>query len=247
MTVATATKTKLRKLAGIMPPREIRDNTKVRRAWLADKVAEINAQPNRIAKIVGNGSYQEVSVSEVMQVEGRLRHRGACQFCGNSQVVDSKVLVLHGYKRPGDGYVYGCCPGMNLKPLNSEKVHTEKWLAEYVIAVETATKRLVDAEVAKTATYQAFSSSNESQAAYAAKPHTLKSWLSYTNEEKAAFTEAMKQWALTFPLCAASIAANRKFEAARQTKWEAEEGVRHFTYLLEAKIFGTKLTEEVVA
>lgn len=246
MTVATATKTKLRKLAGIMPPREIRDNTKARRQWLADKVAEINAQPNRIAKIVGNGSYQEVSVSEITQVEGRLRHRGACQFCGNSQVVDSKVLVLHGYKRPGDGYVYGRCPGAGLKPLNSSKVHTENWLAEYVMAVETATKRLADAEVAKTATYQAFNSSSESLTAYAIKPK-FRSWWRHTNEEKAAYEEAMKAWSVNFPLCAASIATNREFEAARQTKWAAEEGVRQFTYLLEAKIFGTKLTEEVVA
>jgi hypothetical protein len=72
-TPTTGTLTRTKKIDTLYPPREIVDNTKARRAWLADKAAEINALPNRSAKIVGTGSYQSVSVYEVTTVEGRVR------------------------------------------------------------------------------------------------------------------------------------------------------------------------------
>jgi hypothetical protein len=61
----TATKTKRTKIADLRPPREIRENTKARREWLAAQCAEMNAAPNTEAKIVGTGSYQSVSVYRV--------------------------------------------------------------------------------------------------------------------------------------------------------------------------------------
>lgn len=39
--------------------------------------------------------------------------RAECSYCGCSQAVESDMTrsVLHGYKRPGDGYIFGRCHG----------------------------------------------------------------------------------------------------------------------------------------
>jgi hypothetical protein len=36
---------------------------------------------------------------------------GECQVCGAYQVVNKGLMVLHGYKRPGDGFIMGRCWG----------------------------------------------------------------------------------------------------------------------------------------
>src|SRR5688572_15711949 len=41
---------------------------------------------------------------------------GECQVCGQFQVVKKSLMVLHGYKRPGDGQIDGRCPGENHVP-----------------------------------------------------------------------------------------------------------------------------------
>lgn len=110
------TKTKRTKGADIYPPREIRDNTKARRAWLAEKLAEVTAQPNVEAKVVGIGSYQRVSVWNLTQVAGRVQFRGVCQACGSSVAVEAGLTSLHGYKRPGTGETVGRCVGAQVAP-----------------------------------------------------------------------------------------------------------------------------------
>jgi hypothetical protein len=87
-----------------------------RREWLAAKVAEIKAQPNRDAKVVGTGSYQRVSVYEVAEVASRIQYRGTCQVCGGQQAVVDGRLALHGYSRPGWGYTVGRCWGSHEQP-----------------------------------------------------------------------------------------------------------------------------------
>src|SRR5690348_12836281 len=126
--MTTALKTRTKKIETLYPPKEIRENTKARRAWVEAKVAEINLLPERSAKSVGTGSYQSVSVYSVITTEGRERLRGICQVCGNAQVVDGGKLVFHGYKRPGDGYTIGQCPGAGEEPLNVTDELTNRYL-----------------------------------------------------------------------------------------------------------------------
>lgn len=236
-----------------MPPKEIRENTKVRRAWLAEKLAEINALPNREGKIVGIGTYQSLSVYEVKSVAGRLRHRGICQFCGHSQVVDHKVLVLHGYKRPGDGIVYGRCPGVGLKSLNHEKSATEKWLAEAIEDHETANDILRTAESVKRLAFDAlYDDSVDVEMrlqANVSKPHKPGSHFNDkpTPETIAVYREAYKTWAAKYPLSSAHYEAERAYEAARQNEWQTRASRDHFQHLIDSKVHGTELTREVVA
>jgi len=253
MANATKTKRTLLRSECAMPPREIRENTKARRAWLAEKLAEVNALPNREAKIVGTGSYQSVSVYEVKSVKGRLRLRGSCQFCGHSQVVDRKVLVLHGYKRPGDGMVYGRCPGVDLHPLNHDKSATEKWLAEAIADHETAKDALRTAETVKRVAFDAlYDDSVDAELrlkANVAKPHKPGSHFNDkpSAEDIAAYREAYKTWATKYPLSSAHYEAERAYEAARQNEWMTRGNRDHFQALIDSKVYGTELTREVVA
>ena len=41
---------------------------------------------------------------------------GTCAICSNQQVVRHGVMVLHGYQRPGHGYVIGNCFGVDYQP-----------------------------------------------------------------------------------------------------------------------------------
>jgi hypothetical protein len=59
----------------------------------------------------------------------RIQLRGHCQFCGNHQVVKDGVLVLHGYQRPGNGWIFGRCPGAAEKPLQVDETITRASLA----------------------------------------------------------------------------------------------------------------------
>jgi hypothetical protein len=58
---------------------------------------------------------------------------GTCQACFGEFVVHPKtgklLVVLHGYKRPGDGYIIGECPGRNEEPFEIAKDITEKFLS----------------------------------------------------------------------------------------------------------------------
>ena len=114
-----ATKAKTTKLAEHVPPSAITDNTKARRAWLADKateVAETTNLPGVFTKVLGTGSYQTLGVYQTVQVEGRVQLRGTCQRCAREQAVTSGRIAYHGYERPGYGYTTGGCQGTNLAP-----------------------------------------------------------------------------------------------------------------------------------
>lgn len=112
----TTTRTKTVETIRHYPPQEIREQTKVRRAWIEAKIVEIKAQPLRDAKSVQSGSYQHVVEYVLAEVAARVQIRGTCQFCCNQQAIENGRLVLHGYTRPGDGYTLGRCAGVALKP-----------------------------------------------------------------------------------------------------------------------------------
>lgn len=103
--------------AGDYSPNALRVS-KDRKAYLEAKVAEVKALPNRDARIVGKGSYAEVAVYEVTEVAGATQYRGTCQVCGGAFSVGYDIskpvhLSLHGYQRPGYGYIVGECWGVN--------------------------------------------------------------------------------------------------------------------------------------
>jgi hypothetical protein len=133
----SATITKRRKIESIRPPADIRDNTKTRRAWLAAKAAEVNAIPAREAKIVGVGSYQEVSVWAVeTKAPLRIQLRGTCQGCGHVQACGEPGAVTriakHGYQvryRGQGGFFTGTCGGSD-RPVAEVSVDHTKHLIE---------------------------------------------------------------------------------------------------------------------
>jgi hypothetical protein len=244
--------TKRTKTGDVQPPKEIRENTKARRAWLAAEVARLNAEPNTEAKIVGTGSYQRISVYTVTQVEGRLRQRGVCQCCGNAQVVDGGVLVLHGYNRPGDGAIIGRCPGMDEKPLNVEKRLTEAWHADaitrHVIAEEALEAAKQEEHDARQALY---SKSGEVEfGSWNSKPRQPDTWrLSAAAKVDAGreYRAQMAVWAAQFPLHGRVEAAEYAHSVARNTEWQWRQTRDHFAALLASGTYGSPLIDEVVA
>lgn len=245
--MATKPRKKLLRNECVSPPRDIQEKTKERREWLATKLAEINRQPNREGRIVGKGSYQSISVYEVTEVEGRLRHRGACQCCGHYQVVQRGRLVNHGYKRPGDGYLIGRCPGVDLAPLNTEKKHTEAWLAQAIEDHEAAKVALQSAEAAKTeASNKLYGGSDRREPeAHTFKPKSLPERPTPTEEQRRAYAQAFSEWSKQFPLTAGYLKASKSYELCRQFEWQTREARRHFQYLIDSEIHGKPLQDEI--
>jgi hypothetical protein len=68
--------------------------------------------------------------------EIKTRFVGNCQICEADQKLKDGLMVHHGFRRPGDGYIHGDCPGVSEQPyetscdlLKSFKVATERELA----------------------------------------------------------------------------------------------------------------------
>lgn len=248
MTKTTGTAQKSTKGSDIRPPREIVENTKARRAWLADKLVEVLAQPDtcqKKTKIVGTGSYQVVSVWKLVTVEGRERFRGVCQLCGHEQVVDAAgVIVLHGYNRPGYGYIVGQCPAAKEQPLNTSDVLTRKYLAQFsaelpaAIENETAADRARVSAIAKRDRVEG-STANYSRPS-APMPHQSEE----LQREKAA---RLATWEARHPLTVAAVAATAAWSEARSRRQWLTDMVTHLEGLLAAGILGSPLTREVVA
>lgn len=243
--MTAATKTKKTKIGNATPPVEIRENTKARRAWLSEKQAEY-IRDGFEAKIVGQGSYQQVSIYRVEQIAGRLRHRGHCQFCGNAQVVDGGALVLHGYSRPGIGYVFNECPGVNRPPLELSEDLTKIYLQAAVDHSAAVNAKLELAQIEnKAASAVRFGSDNFELNGFTTQPHFPGRHA--TSEQIAAHKIAVRDWAARFPITARYVRADRAEAELRNEAWKAKQQVDHFTSLLARKLLGQALIEEVVA
>jgi len=148
MTNPTGTKTKKTLIDRKSPPAEVRENTKARRAWLATESARLVAEGFE-TKIVGQGSYQTVSVYKVEQVEGRIQVRGECQMCGQDVALDGKRTSKHGYQRPGTGYIFGQCAGSEKAAIQFERTMTDRFLVQLDADVVANKKLEAQAEKAK--------------------------------------------------------------------------------------------------
>lgn len=61
-----------------------------------------------------------LEMEEHVPAEQRTRENtGTCAFCWGNYKLEGRVLVLHGYRRPGVGYVMGECPGRRRPPLET--------------------------------------------------------------------------------------------------------------------------------
>jgi hypothetical protein len=92
-------------------------------------------------------------------------YKGTCQACFRSFVVkkatrrpsgfhhdDNRgmlVVVLHGYERPGSGYLEGECMGQNEEPFQVSKEITERFLVAEEGHLDRIRKRLADLKASK--------------------------------------------------------------------------------------------------
>lgn len=253
-TNAAATKTKTRKIGELSPPREISDNTKLRRAWCAEQVAA-NTSAGKSAKVIGKGSYETVALYEHTEVEGRERFRGTCQVCGGAQVIDGGVLVLHGYNRPGYGYVVGRCPGVNEVPLQTSDALTTAYKMQAQDDLVKANAALVAAKAVSEQTSDALyprhdgNMVNAERGAHAAHPRLVKAnrYGDATAAEQTTYDEALQVWAKAWPLTAAHSQAKQVEQDAQSTVYKVEGWLRHLVDLLALNLVGTPLQREVVA
>jgi hypothetical protein len=249
MTTNAATKTKTKKLTELHPPAEISGNTKARRAWMAEQIAA-NTMPGRSAKVLGKGSYECVAVYEHTEVEGRERFRGMCQVCGGAQVVESGVLVLHGYNRPGCGYIIGECPGVREVPLQTSDALTRKYHAAATSDAEIAKAVLAKAEITYTTTLKALYGDDfkdrETRLPSPKLPRTLYG-RDNTAEEKALYAREVAEWRRHCPLHAAHNDASEVKREAQSAVYKVEAWLRHLNDLLKLNLVGTPLIREVVA
>jgi len=75
-----------------------------------------------------------------------LRHVGWCPVCEGTFKVRNKLLVHHGYERPGHGYIVGDCFGVNRPPHELSPRTAEEYLSDAVVprirAVEKSIQHL---------------------------------------------------------------------------------------------------------
>jgi hypothetical protein len=171
--------------------------------------------------------------------------RGHCQFCGNHQVIKDGVLVLHGYQRPGHGWIYGRCPGMEKLALQKDQSLTEAFLAE----AESRRDRLQKAQPALEAEERgakAIYDRDEPHMVYG-QPHKPYLRFRATDEEKAlaeqAHQAALAAWFAAHPATKAYLDAMDAVRANKQAIFQAESHVKHFETLLGWKLLGTPYKE----
>lgn len=100
-----------------------RQKAQMRRDIFA-KAIEANTANGFVCTTTGSGSYAQVNVFRVEQVETTTQTRGVCQGCGGDVAIVDGVTSLHGYKRPGHGWTEGRCSGAQISAANVTLDHT---------------------------------------------------------------------------------------------------------------------------
>jgi hypothetical protein len=239
------TKIKRIKLKSIRPPREIRDIKMLRHDWLKRELVRINAIDGMLAKIVGKGSYEEIAVYELKEVAARTRYRGHCQFCGNTQVVQEGGIVLHGYTRPGDGRVFGSCPGVGLSPLQLSDAVTRTWHNGALERRDKVAVLLSAAENAARVARDLYYGSEDFQLR-TIKPPCPRLTFRPTQEEREAYKSAYNDWSTVCPLAAGNYEAANKERDLKTAFCNVAAEIAHFKTLLNLNLPGTALIEEKV-
>lgn len=230
-----------------MPRKIIHSETVSRasRAQVYSRVKDLEAQhPGARVSHRWNSRQGHFTIAVSVEGETKIQTRGHCQFCGNHQVVISGTgIVLHGYERPGHGWIHGRCPGVGLLPLQREDKHTRGYLANTVAALDNLEAMvpglMAEFEAARGALYASTESTYEARVARPRAP-----WKHDATDAKIeAYNDAVALWTERFPLTAAheiagaAVSANES--AIRQTLNQRE----HFKILLGWNLVGTPLLE----
>ena len=77
-------------------------------------IAKIVKLLGRLGREAGRKRATEQQLAE--RAAARVGRDGECQICANRQIVQKKLLVLHGYERPGNGSAFGECYGRGYPP-----------------------------------------------------------------------------------------------------------------------------------
>ena len=70
------------------------------------------------------------AIETAIRGDSRFRARGTCQACGRDQALRTTrklAIVLHGYERPGHGYIKGQCSGVDELPSELSCEATKRW------------------------------------------------------------------------------------------------------------------------
>jgi hypothetical protein len=78
---------------------------------------------------------------------------GTCAICDSSQVVRNGVMVAHGYRRPGVGYLIGECFGVGRKPYEVSNAACVEYIPHLVNAKEQFETRLANMTAGKIASF----------------------------------------------------------------------------------------------
>lgn len=103
-----------------------------------------------VSAALGLPSYEEEQADkQVYGVQYDLNNAGICPCCFRVQKLDDNGgLVLHGYQRPGDGYVHGSCYGVGRKPLEVSAEGTEAYLNKVLVpCAKSAAEALAEFKV----------------------------------------------------------------------------------------------------
>lgn len=173
-----------------------------------------------------------------------IQRRGHCQFCGNHQVVKDGVLVLHGYQRPGNGWIFGRCPGAALKPLQTEEAYTRAVRATTVERLAKLQKALPKLDLAAAQAEKHYNQA-EPGMLYAMPSKGYKYGASDTEkaELEKAYLARLDAWFVSHPATHAHVVARDALRAHNVAISQAQGGVDHFNLLLSWKLLGTPLVE----
>jgi hypothetical protein len=172
----------------------------------------------------------------------KFQTRAHCQFCGRHQVVEDDVLVLHGYKRPGHGWIYGRCPGAGKPPLQREQKLTERWLADAQVELAAYVAAQPALDAADKAALERVMAEEDKDILWL-KPSAPYVRYNATQDEKVAadkaYTARLTAWYERHPLVLAYETARDAARNNHADLVQAQDRVRHFEILLALELLGT--------
>lgn len=81
-----------------------------------------------IKKKVIKGRRPPAQTSAQKRIAGRAGGSGTCQICGGDQAIVRNNIALHGYERPGHGYIKGRCFGADKLPFEVSCDALRAWI-----------------------------------------------------------------------------------------------------------------------
>src|SRR6185295_9967482 len=81
-----------------------------------------------IKKQVIKGKRPAAVSSKQKRIAGRVGGSGTCQICGGSQAIVRSMIALHGYNRPGVGFIIGECYGAKHPPFEVSCDRLRSWI-----------------------------------------------------------------------------------------------------------------------